>query len=306
MSDLLSRFKRLQLARHAYLHQWTPARNILPQHSLLWASYDVQPPPPRASPEDADLEAPYPLHSQWLLAIPNPRLGQKMEPLEFRAALAFRMFVPLCPPKTSCGNTCVQEVDIFGYHALSCLGKGNLLKQRHEVVLHALYRLTCAAGMGAQMNAKVTCLGPSVSGITQFRPADLLLSSRKGQECVDLTITSPLSQPKTGSIAGRVPGHLAMSSASAKRKKYDESCEAVGKTFTPFSVDVCGLADPAASHLLQRIASRMASSSDGSSYAKCIELCRRRISLAVQLAVAQQLTYLLLPTRKGPFSNLCV
>eukprot|EP01031_Cornospumella_fuschlensis_P027034 gene27034-32667_t len=74
MSDLLSRFKRLQLARHAYLHQWTPARNILPQHSLLWASYDVQPPPPRASPEDADSEAPYPLHSQWLLAIPNPRL----------------------------------------------------------------------------------------------------------------------------------------------------------------------------------------------------------------------------------------
>eukprot|EP01031_Cornospumella_fuschlensis_P031928 gene31928-38602_t len=137
MSDLLSRFKRLQLARHAYLRQWTPARNILPQHSLLWASFDVQPLPPRASPDDAVSEAPYPLHSQWLLAIPNPRLGQKMEPLEFRAALAFRMFMPLCPPKTSCGNTCIQEVDIFGYHALSCLGKGNLLKQRHEVVLHA-------------------------------------------------------------------------------------------------------------------------------------------------------------------------
>jgi hypothetical protein len=220
-----------------------------------------------------------------------------MEPTEFRVALALRLFIPLRdgPDIPCCRENCKQNLDRFGYHPLSCLGKGNLLRQRHEVVLYALHSLAHWANMGSQMNAKVSCLGPSTNGITQFKPADLLLSGKQGQECVDVTITSPLSQAKEDMPAGSVPGCLAMQAASTKCSKYNEICASYGKAFTPFSVDVCGMADPQASKLLQRIASRMAAR-DGDSYSRCITMCRRRISLAVQQAVAQQRVFLLLPS----------
>jgi len=73
------------------------------------------------------------LFSDWLSAVPNKQLGQSMTADQFRAALCFRSLVPFFRKAQEC--RCGKELDIFGYHALSCQGPTeNLTFSRHKIL----------------------------------------------------------------------------------------------------------------------------------------------------------------------------
>ena len=62
----------------------------------------------------------------WLLAPPIPGLGLSLRSENFRAALKFRLGLPLfekglqCPAISKSGEICGDELDVFGDHALCC------------------------------------------------------------------------------------------------------------------------------------------------------------------------------------------
>jgi hypothetical protein len=90
-------------------------------------------------------------------------------------------------------------MDTYGYHALCCPGRS--MFARHELLAWALYYAASDALIHPQWKAQVSCLGPSWhstgranSGVTSFRPADLLFPPPWAPKptCIDATIISPV------------------------------------------------------------------------------------------------------------------
>ena len=59
----------------------------------------------------------------WLSAPPIPSLGLHHQPNEFRAALKYRIGVPLYIEERKCPNCQNGRLDKLGDHALSCHGR---------------------------------------------------------------------------------------------------------------------------------------------------------------------------------------
>jgi hypothetical protein len=94
--------------------------------------------------------------SSWLFALPNAGLGQRMTPLEFQAAMSFRLLMPQFEQDSiCCQKHCGAKLDVFGYHALVC--KSHFL-HRHNLVRDALFDLTLKARFAPMKDAPVTCL----------------------------------------------------------------------------------------------------------------------------------------------------
>ena len=227
-----------------------------------------------------------------------------MQPREFRAALSLRLLIPLTarpsltrPSKLCQAEGCQAVADCYGYHTLSCQGKGCQFIPRHDILKWAIADLARKAGFHPEIEANVPCLGYSQSGGSQrLRPADVLIDGDGYQRtCFDVTVTSPLSAAKSRTLMGRVVGKLAVSKAVDKCHKHLASCSSAGYGFTPFAVDVCGIMEESGYHLIERFATRIADYK-GYPFYYALSLCLRRISFAVQLGIARQLSPLLRPT----------
>jgi hypothetical protein len=182
-----------------------------------------------------------------------------------------------------------MELDMFGYHSLSCLGVGNGLFARHDTVLTTLVDQAAACGLNPQKNAKVTCLGErSRFGRRFLRPADLLLDDAGYKTCVDVTIVSPLSQARSVTLCGRVLGACMLHQATLKMDKHLAACNDAGYEFLPFALDVCGLVSTDSYRLLQKFA-RRSEAQLRRPYSELIASNRRRVSCAIQIGVADQL-----------------
>jgi len=206
---------------------------------------------------------------------------------QFRAALCFRSLVPFFRKAQECW--CGKELDIFGYHALSCQGPENLTFSRHEILCGSVIDLALRYGFHAEKNAKVECLGLSDRyGIRRLRPADVLIS-RDGvnSACVDVTVGSPLSDAKSSTSEGKFIGHSAIVSSNRKDKKHKLPCEqkSGNYSFLAFAADVCGVLTKDAYGLLQQFARH---GKEPSRRPLLISFCRRKISLALQLGVSNQ------------------
>jgi len=293
LAVMYNKSKRRYLLQHEFLRR--PAHeSVLSQHRYILDAF--------AAPLQGSTKPPLKaerlwvsLASQWLFASPNPKLGQFMEPCEFRAALCFRLLIPYASfsrpcPAVSDDSYCDATMDAFGYHALDCnfrmFGRFN----RHEILAEAVNALAASARFRPFRNAPVTCLGVSNYGGTfHFRPADVLLQGdEEGPHCVDCTVVSPLGPGKSDSRSGKDLGRSAADAAEAKIKKHHQPCSDASRLFTPFSVDVCGFMDQDASDLLRRFAGRIGQQS-GRGFRDALTLCRRRVSFAIQLGVARQL-----------------
>jgi hypothetical protein len=244
------------------------------------------------------------LSHQWLLALPNGGLGQVMTPVEFRSALHFRLLIPMRNCSSLCDLCKKRDMDIFGYHALSCGGVGSRRTRRHNTVVDALYDISQGSGFHPTANAPVQCLETTVNNVTMLRPADLLIDGdARKQVCVDVTIVSPLSMAKSVLPEGRVPGFLAKDAAKRKIEKHALACTRAEFEFIPFALDVCGAADKDGWDLLQRLSHKW-SEHMGKPYAYALSLARRRISFAVQLGVSRQLSPLLCSNFNNQFTNI--
>ena len=162
-----------------------------------------------------------------------------MTPQEFRVALALRLLIPLTNAERPCeAQGCSLILDSFGYHALNCGGRGNLHKNRHDLVRDAIFDISLVAGFSPAKDGPVQCLGVSNTGIHQYRPADLLI---KGDDfthtCVDVTVVNPLSQPFP---RGYAFGKAVNDAEISKINEHRQPCQLASYGFHPFAIDVFG------------------------------------------------------------------
>ena len=69
-----------------------------------------------------------------LTAAPIPALGLHLQPNEFRGALKYRLGVPLYDSDRTCPYYKSAILDIFGDHAVSCHGRGDIISRMTEYV----------------------------------------------------------------------------------------------------------------------------------------------------------------------------
>jgi hypothetical protein len=221
--------------------------------------------------------------SCWLFALPNEGLQQTMTPLEFQAAIQFRLLMPQFRKNCFCGqNTCHSIMDIYGYHALVC--RGHMLP-RHNLVRDALFDLAQKTGFAPEKNANVACLGFRANQPTILRPADLLVEGDSyPQDCIDITVVSPIITNSQGSIK---VGFKALEAEKNKVKKHEEACFNSGFGFKPFAMDVFGVLAPKSISFLKRIRTKLIYKFEYPSY-MASAIVFRRISFSVQLGVARQ------------------
>jgi hypothetical protein len=222
------------------------------------------------------------LASAWLFALPNGGLCQRMTPLEFMAAICLRLLMP----QFALGSTCHQKscgvpMDIYGYHSMIC--NGHLLG-RHNLVRDALFDIMMKARFNPVKDAQVTCLGLRHGQLTNFRPADLLVSGDDFEkDCIDITVVSPIITNHQPVI---VVGAKAESAERLKYQKHQAACEQAGLGFKAFAIDVFGVPAKESLKVLHRICSRMMREGDYPEH-MATAICFRRVSFAVQLGVAR-------------------
>jgi hypothetical protein len=279
LTGLYYKSLRTRLMQHEYLTR-PQFRSVATRHQMVLQAACV---------EDKSSS----LASQWLMALPNPGLGQEMTAREFRAALAFRLLIPFsdsCVRPRRCSNCNKFDMDAFGYHVLSCQGKGNLFWHRHQCVQRAVADFAQIAGLNPRKDAPVTCLGYKSGSYHRLRPADILLDGGGNfpRDCVDITVVSPLSEAMVTKSHGQQLGAYVSERATAKSNKHAPHCHASSLGFVPFAVDVCGMLDEAAVGLIELLAIRYAARKGGAPE-RALSLCRRRISVGLYIGVSRQL-----------------
>ena len=114
--------------------------------------------------------------SDWLHAPPIPGLGLSMRSGSFRTAMKFRLGMPLlesglkCPATSNkSGDTCGEELDVFGDHALCChYGPSRCF--RHNQLRDILGHTAKAAGLSAVVIEKKN----QISG-SKKKPGDITI-----------------------------------------------------------------------------------------------------------------------------------
>jgi hypothetical protein len=227
--------------------------------------------------------------SAWKLALPNEGLQQRMNPHQYRAALRFNLLIPIYHQAHPCpAKNCKCIMDVFGYHALACGGIGNTRTARHNTLVCSLVQLARQAGFQAKKDPPIILpWKDNLNREVMLRPADLSISGDNNiSTCIDVTIVSNLSPSYIGTTPN--PGKCVTAAAKEKVKKHAEACRHHHLDFIPFAVDVCGVFDEAAQDLIDRLATSYHTRSS-KPFSMCMSICSRRISFAVQLAVANQL-----------------
>jgi hypothetical protein len=220
-----------------------------------------------------------PVASAWLFAMPNYGMMQKMSPSEFHSAISYRLLIPQFTADQNCLCTgCHKKLDIYGYHPLN---HGNLFA-RHQTVRDALYDLASKAGFHPRKDAEVFCLG--MNGARQ-RPADILMSGDDyAEDCIDVTVVSPLPATITAEIK---IGQKVEAAELAKYRKHELACENASYGFRAFAVDVFGVFAKRSLNLLHRIRNSLMRKTGYPEWL-ATAVCYRRISIAVQIAVARR------------------
>ena len=128
-----------------------------------------------------------PQSGAWLTAVPIPALGLHLQPNEFRAALKYRLGVPLYDSDKRCPYCKSAILDIIGDHAVSCHGRGDIIS-RHDRVRDRIMTASSSA------NLSPVCEQKHLLPENNSRPGDVYLPSFiAGQPAaLDVTITSPL------------------------------------------------------------------------------------------------------------------
>jgi hypothetical protein len=180
--------------------------------------------------------------SDWLQAPPIPGLGLSLPNDNFRAALKFRLGLPLfdanlsCPATSRDGASCGEPLDAFGDHALCChFGSSRLF--RHNNVRDVLGHTAVAAGLTAVVVEKKN----QISG-SKKKPGDLTVQQYHSgfqSTAFDVTVTHPL-QKKHIDVAMEEAGVTAQEAHDRKLLKYLTECKDEGLHFVPLAWESTG------------------------------------------------------------------
>ena len=94
-----------------------------------------------------------PQSGAWLSAPPIPSLGLHLQPNEFRAALKYRIGVPLYIEERKCPYCQNGRLDKLGDHALSCHGRGDVIS-RHDRVRDRIFAACSTANLSPDCEQK--------------------------------------------------------------------------------------------------------------------------------------------------------
>ena len=128
-----------------------------------------------------------PQSGAWLSAAPITSLGLHLQPNEFRAALKYRIGVPLYIEERKCPYCQNGRLEKLGDHALNCHGWGDMIS-RHNRVRDRIFAVCSTA------NLSPVCEQKNLTTDNNSRPGDIYLTSwSAGQpSALDVTIISPL------------------------------------------------------------------------------------------------------------------
>ena len=205
----------------------------------------------------------------WLTTNPFLEQGPTFSALEWQGLLRFRVGMPLFPAP-SCCRACLQPMDPFGDHALSCSASG--LYRRHNRLRDLMYLLTQQAGWAPDIEVAI----PSSS----LRPADLLFRSGfpKPLAC-DVTVSHPLRHSATHAVRGE-PDISASEAEDAKNRDYRSLCHAAGWGFRPMGFETTGGLGPSAVRTLKQLCHQL-SMRQGLPSSEVADYLHRLFSLAL-------------------------
>ena len=215
--------KLLSAERHEALFQKLRARSSIRSSNLM-------------------LACSMPRSSDWLLAPPIAGLGLALQSAQFRAALKFRLSMPLyseafpCPALTKAGKVCGAEMDQFGDHAICCR-HGTSLLFRHNNVRDILGHAAKAAGLSAVVTEKKY----QIEGSNE-KPGDITVQQyHRGfaLSAFDVTISHPL-QLKYIEVAMEEAGVAAQDAHDKKLQKSLAICDKEGLHFVPLAWESLG------------------------------------------------------------------
>ena len=175
-----------------------------------------------------------PQSGAWLSAAPIPALGLHLQPNEFGAALKYHSGISLYDSDRRCPYCMSAISDIFGDHAVSCHGRGDIIS-RHDRVRDAIMAACSSA------NLSPVCEQKYLLPENNSRPGDVVLPSFiTGQPAaLDVTITSPL-QASLISDAARTCGFALTLAKDRKIGHYYQKCSDMGIHFIPLALEIFG------------------------------------------------------------------
>ena len=189
-----------------------------------------------------------PQSGDWLTAAPIPALGLHLQPNEFRAALKYLLGVPIYDSDRRCPYCKSAILDIFGDHAVSCHGRGDIIS-RHDRVRDTIMTASSSA------NLSPVCEQKHLLPENNSRPGDVYLPSFiAGQPAaLDVTITSP-QQASLISDAARTCGFALTLAEDRKIGHYYQKCSDMGIHFIPLALETFGELSETTRKRLKRIA----------------------------------------------------
>jgi hypothetical protein len=192
--------------------------------------------------------------SDWLLAPPIAGLGLALSSVEFRAALKFRLGIPLyaepfpCPVVSNAGLECGIEMDVFGDHAICCC-HGTSYLFRHNNVRDILGHSARAAGLSAVVIEQKN----QIDGSNE-KPGDITVQQyHRGftSSAFDVTVSHPL-QKRYIEVAMEEGGVAAQDAHDRKLQKSLAVCRKEGIQFVPLAWESLGGATETVHETLSR------------------------------------------------------
>ena len=159
-----------------------------------------------------------------------PALVLDLQPNEFRAALKYSLGVPLYDSDRRCPYCKSAILDIFGDHAVSCHGRGDIIS-RHDRVRDIVMTACSPANLSPVCEQKHLPENKSRTG------GVYLPSVIAGQPAaLDVTIKSPL-QASLVSDAARTCGFAITLAEDRKIGHYYQKCSNMGIPFIPLALE---------------------------------------------------------------------
>ena len=239
----------------------------------------------------------------WANAIPCPWKGTVMKPLQYRVCAKRALGLRIDADKAMHCVVCRRSSDSFGDHALRCMGNGDITT-RHNKVVQSLSYMMHRAHISHSIEDRTNARSDMVGGMR--RPGDVAASSfmNANVALIDVGIVESLRKPDTfnsgddalehvkeyATCVDEYEKHKRESFAKHKQTfdlRYGDSC-----TFTPAIFDTNGGWNDGAHSIIKELAMMIAkrqASDNARSIADILCGIRQRISVAIQVSVAQQI-----------------
>ena len=197
-----------------------------------------------------------PHSGDWLNVVPCSALGLHLRGTEFRAALLYRLGMPVFSTSGPC-IACSQWSDCRGNHAISCGSQSERIA-RHNHLRDAIFATAASAHLAPTKEDRA--LLPN----TDSRPADVMVPNLIGglHAAMDVSIINSL-QSQTVNRAAIEPGYALTLRHQQKWNKYGEACLAEGIKFCPLIVEGHGGWHEEAVQLLKKLGQALARATGG-------------------------------------------